>query len=208
MAGTIKWGGNVVNRNLLLDFKNGDDCIPILPVRDDGCSVSGLLVGRNAVVGSDNLPPAVYVHPDIRETVAVFVGFTLGYTFFVIRTGDNSRVPVHSNIQTRHFCNLYVEGRGPIVRDVSRFAKCTPVFCGDDEVVSQQRFHGRNIPTLIRRIPFVLECKNFGRCTVWLALRGRRMESPNCECCKDKKGNPDFHTSAHFLAFHQRTQQW
>ena len=32
---------NVVNRNLLLDFKNGDDCIPIPPVRNDGCGLSG-----------------------------------------------------------------------------------------------------------------------------------------------------------------------
>jgi hypothetical protein len=40
MAGTIKWEVNDVNRNLLLDFKNGDDCIPP-PVRNDGCSLSG-----------------------------------------------------------------------------------------------------------------------------------------------------------------------
>ena len=80
-----------------------------------------------------------------------------------------------------------MEGKVPIVRDVSRFAKCTPVFYGDDEVVSQQRFHGRNIPTLIRRIPFVLECDNFGRYTVWLALSGRRIQSPNCSAARTRR---------------------
>ena len=49
------------------------------------------------------------------------------------------------------------------MRNVSKFAKCTPVFCGDDEIISKQRIHGRDIPSLISCIPFVLECKNCGR---------------------------------------------
>ena len=77
--------------------------------------------------------------------------------------------------------------------------KCAPVFHGDDEIFSQQRVHGRNIPMLIRCIPFVLECKKFSRRTVWLVLTGRR--SPNYERCKDKERNPEFHKWAHFLSF-------
>lgn len=61
-------------------------------------SIVPLLAGRNTVVRSDNLPPAVYVHPHIGKTVAVFVGPTLGCTLFVIPASDNSRVAVHSNI--------------------------------------------------------------------------------------------------------------
>src|ERR1700732_1573961 len=56
-----------------------------------------LWAGWNTVVRSDNLPRAVPVHPDIGEAVAVFVGFALGGTLFVIRTSDNCGLAMHSN---------------------------------------------------------------------------------------------------------------
>jgi hypothetical protein len=55
------------------------------------------LAGRITVVRCDNLPPAVNVHPDIGETVVIFVGLTFGDTFFVIRASDDSRVAMHSD---------------------------------------------------------------------------------------------------------------
>lgn len=101
----------------------------------------------------DNLPLAVHVHPHVRETVVVIVGLPLRHAFFVVRSGNNSRVPVHSNAQTRHFGDLDVQRRISVVSDVSRFAECAPVFHGDDEVVGEERLHGRDIPMLIRGIP-------------------------------------------------------
>ena len=76
----------------------------------------------------DNLPRAVELRPNIGETVAVFVRFTLGSALFVIRANDHDCAAVCSNLKIRHFCKLYVESRVPVVRNLAKFAKCAPVF--------------------------------------------------------------------------------
>lgn len=39
----------------------------------------------------------------------------------------------------------------PVVCDVSVFAKCAPVLNRENEIIGQQRLHGRNVTCLIRR---------------------------------------------------------
>ena len=56
-----------------------------------------------------------------------------------------------------------MDGGVPVVRDVSRFAECASVFNGDDEIISQQSIHGCDIASVISRVPFGLESKDYGR---------------------------------------------
>src|SRR5712692_6749761 len=151
-------------------------------------------LGAKAVVRCDHLPPAVDVHPNVGETIVVFVRLTLLGALFVVRTSDYTRVAVRSDLKIRHFRNLDVHGRVSVVSDVSRFAESAPILNGDDEIVGQQRIHACDIASLINVIPFLLECKNFGRRTVALILSKGAIESQNYKRCEDKKRNSSFHT--------------
>jgi hypothetical protein len=54
---------------------------------------------RNTVVRCDNLPRTVGLHPNIGETVAIFVRFTFGQALFVIRASDHDCAAVRSNLK-------------------------------------------------------------------------------------------------------------
>ncbi len=71
----------------------------------------------------DQLPPAVRIHPNIRQAVTVFVWLTLVRALFVIRASDDGCIVMHSNLQIRHLGNMDMHGRVSVVGDVSRFAE-------------------------------------------------------------------------------------
>ena len=61
-----------------------------------------LLLSAKAVVRHDRLPLAVDVHPDIGQTIMVFVRFTLRSALFMISPGDHGGVAVHTNFEIGH----------------------------------------------------------------------------------------------------------
>jgi hypothetical protein len=63
--------------------------------------ITGWRVGYSAM---HHLPPAANVHPNVGETITVFVSFTLLGALFVVRTSDHNCIAVHSNLKVRHFC--------------------------------------------------------------------------------------------------------
>src|SRR5580704_9832718 len=76
------------------------------PLRPHGVrNLSKLELGRrasssfrgNAVVGRHDLPFAADSHPDIGQTVMIFIGFAVGFTPLVIGARHNGSVAMHPN---------------------------------------------------------------------------------------------------------------
>src|SRR5579872_94773 len=56
-----------------------------------------LSLGRDAVMGGNDLPLAANLHPYVGQPVVIFVGLTFGFAFLVIGAGDNGRVAVETD---------------------------------------------------------------------------------------------------------------
>ena len=98
-------------------------------------SVGALSLRRDRVVRGDQTPLARFLHPDVCEAVVIVVGFLAVDAFFVVDTGDDGCVAVHTNSHLRNLNAFYVGRGASAVREIAGLAVGAAVFKGDDEIV-------------------------------------------------------------------------
>jgi hypothetical protein len=77
---------------------------------------------RDAVVRGNHLPSRVEIHPNIGETVMVFVGLPFNCSLLMIRPSHHGRVSVDANFEVCHIGDFYKRRATACMGDVTSLA--------------------------------------------------------------------------------------
>src|ERR1700736_4708355 len=119
--------------------------------------ISDLLFDWDAVMGSDHLPGAPNLDPDISQPVVILVRLVVVRSLLLVRARHHSDVATHPPPQVRQFGDFHPNRGIGAVRNIARFAVGVAILNRDHEFLGQERSQKINLSFLVSCCPFFFQ---------------------------------------------------